>query len=170
MVVVSKLPKQKKRKWLSRSWTPRIMFAATVVMVLIDGFYRTQGLNMFTPIGDPIAVAVLYAWALIGILGVHEAGHLIAAKWHKIKTTWPYFIPGIPVYGIPTFGAFIQSRSLTVNVPCSISSTSWSCSRRRCSRIVRSPSICSIKCARSSIKSPMSPRTLLVYCSCCNCN
>ena len=115
MVVVSKMQKQKKRRWLSKSWTPRIMFAATVVMVLIDGFYRTQGLNMFTPIGDPLAVAVLYAWALIGILGVHEAGHLIAAKWHKIKTTWPYFIPGVPVYGIPTFGAFIQSRSLTVN-------------------------------------------------------
>ena len=33
----------------------------------------------------------------------------------KSKTTWPYFIPGIPIYGIPTFGAFIQSRSLTVN-------------------------------------------------------
>ena len=115
VIIVSKLPKQKKRKWLSKSWTPRLLFAATVVMVLIDGFYRTQGLNMFTPIGDPIGVAVLYAWALIGILGVHEAGHLIAAKWHKIKTTWPYFIPGIPVYGIPTFGAFIQSRSLTVN-------------------------------------------------------
>ena len=29
---------------------PRIMFAATVVMVLIDGFYRTQGVNRFTPI------------------------------------------------------------------------------------------------------------------------
>ena len=85
MVVVSKMQKQKKRRWLSKSWTPRIMFAATVVMVLIDGFYRTQGLNMFTPIGDPLAVAVLYAWALIGILGVHEPGHLIAAKWHKIK-------------------------------------------------------------------------------------
>ena len=51
----------------------------------------------------------------MGILGVHEAGHLIAAKWHKIKTTWPYFIPGVPIYGIPTFGAFIQSRGLTVN-------------------------------------------------------
>ena len=25
MVVVSKLPKQKKRKWLSKSWTPRIL-------------------------------------------------------------------------------------------------------------------------------------------------
>ena len=40
---------------------------------------------------------------------------MFAAKWHKIKTTWPYFIPGIPIVGIPTFGAFIQSRSLTVN-------------------------------------------------------
>ena len=118
MVVVSKLPKTKKRKWLSKSWTPRIMFAATVAMVLIDGFYRTAMLNTFPlikPIGDPLGVAVVYAWALLGILGVHEAGHLIAAKWHKIKTTWPYFIPGIPIVGIPTFGAFIQSRSLTVN-------------------------------------------------------
>ncbi len=57
MIVVSKMPKQKKRKWLSKSWTPRLMFAATVVMVLVDGFYRTQGLNMFTPIGDPLEVA-----------------------------------------------------------------------------------------------------------------
>ena len=118
VIIISKLPKQKKRKWLSKSWTPRLMFAATVIMVLIDGYYRTQGLNTFPlikPIGDPLGVAIVYAWALLGILGVHEAGHLIAAKWHKIKTTWPYFIPGIPVFGIPTFGAFIQSRSLTVN-------------------------------------------------------
>ena len=118
VIIISKLPKQKKRKWLSKSWTPRLMFAATVIMVLIDGYYRTQGLNTFPlikPIGDPLGVAIVYAWALLGILGVHEAGHLIAAKWHKIKTTWPYFIPGIPIYGIPTFGAFIQSRGLTVN-------------------------------------------------------
>ena len=112
---VSKLPPVKKRKWLSKTWVPRILFVVTVCFVLIDGFYRTIGVNRLTEIGDPLAVAVLYAWALIGILGVHEAGHLIAAKWHKIKTTWPYFIPGVPIYGIPTFGAFIQSRGLTVN-------------------------------------------------------
>ena len=115
LLVVSKFPPLKQRKWLSKTWTPRILFAVTVVMVLIDGFFRTTGLNSFMPIGDPLGVAILYAWALIGILGVHEAGHLIAAKWHKIKTTWPYFIPGVPVFGIPTFGAFIQSRGLTVN-------------------------------------------------------
>ena len=115
ILVVSKLPPQKQRKWLSKTWIPRILFVITVGFVLIDGFYRTIGVNRLAEIGDPLAVAVLYAWALIGILGIHEAGHLIAAKWHKIKTTWPYFIPGIPIYGIPTFGAFIQSRGLTVN-------------------------------------------------------
>jgi len=57
----------------------------------------------------------LYAFSLIGILGVHESGHLFAAKKHKIRTTWPYFIPGVPVFGIPTFGALIQSRGLTIN-------------------------------------------------------
>ena len=115
LLIVSKFPPLKQRKWLSKTWTPRILFAVTVTMVLIDGFFRTAGLNSFVPIGDPLGVAILYAWALIGILGVHEAGHLIAAKWHKIKTTWPYFIPGVPIFGIPTFGAFIQSRGLTVN-------------------------------------------------------
>ena len=90
---ISKLPPAKKRKWLSKTWIPRILFVITVCFVLIDGFYRTIGVNRLAEIGDPFAVAVLYAWALIGILGVHEAGHLIAAKWHKIKTTWPYFIP-----------------------------------------------------------------------------
>ena len=115
ILVVSKLPPQKQRKWLSKTWIPRILFVITVGFVLIDGFYRTIGVNRLAEIGDPLAVAVLYAWALIGILGIHEAGHLIAAKWHNIKTTWPYFIPGIPIYGIPTFGAFIQSRGLTVN-------------------------------------------------------
>ena len=46
---------------------------------------------------------------------MHESGHLIAAKKHKIKTSWPYFIPGVPVFGIPTFGALIQSKGLTIN-------------------------------------------------------
>ena len=53
--------------------------------------------------------------ALLGILGTHELGHLAASWHHRLRTTWPYFIPGLPVIGIPTFGAFIQSRGVTVN-------------------------------------------------------
>ena len=111
---VGRLP-QAKRKWLSKSWLPRILFAVTVTMVLIDGYYRTDFVNTLSFIGNPIEMSVLYAFSLIGILGVHEAGHLIAAKKHKVRTTWPYFIPGVPIFGIPTFGALIQSRGLIIN-------------------------------------------------------
>ena len=111
---VARLP-QAKRKWLSKSWLPRILFAVTVTMVLIDGYYRTDFVNTLSFIGNPIEMSVLYAFSLIGILGVHEAGHIIAAKKHKIRTTWPYFIPGVPVFGIPTFGALIQSRGIMIN-------------------------------------------------------
>ena len=113
-IVVTKLP-ETKRKWLSKSWVPRILFAVTVTMVLIDGYFRTDFVNSLAFIGDPFEMSILYAFSLIGILGVHESGHLIAAKKHKIRTTWPYFIPGVPVFGIPTFGALIQSKGLTIN-------------------------------------------------------
>jgi len=113
-IVVTRLP-ETKRKWLSKSWVPRILFVVTVTMVLIDGYFRTDFVNSLAFIGDPFGMSILYAFSLIGILGIHESGHLIAAKKHKIKTSWPFFIPGIPVFGIPTFGALIQSKGLTVN-------------------------------------------------------
>ncbi|WP_293127595.1 site-2 protease family protein [Microcoleus sp. bin38.metabat.b11b12b14.051] len=50
-----------------------------------------------------------YSLALIAILGFHESGHYLAAKFYKIRTTLPYFIP-IPFF-LGTFGAFIQIRS-----------------------------------------------------------
>ena len=114
-VLVRRFPPQKRRKWLSKSWTPRLLFAIVVSFVMVDGYYRTLGTNSVIPIGDPLEMAAVYTLSLLGILGIHESGHLLASKWHKLKTTWPYFIPGIPIYGIPTFGAFIQSRGLTVN-------------------------------------------------------
>ena len=50
-----------------------------------------------------------YAMTLMVILGIHESGHYLAAKFHKIRTTLPYFIP-VPFF-LGTFGAFIQIRS-----------------------------------------------------------
>jgi membrane-associated protease RseP (regulator of RpoE activity) len=41
-------------------------------------------------------------------------GHMIATKWHGIKSSWPYFIPGVPGI-LPTFGAMIQIRSSMIN-------------------------------------------------------
>jgi membrane-associated protease RseP (regulator of RpoE activity) len=114
-VIIQKFSPKKQRKWLSASWTPRILFAIVISFVMIDGYYRTSGTNSIVEIGDPLEMAAVYTLSLLGILGVHELGHIVAAKLHGLKTTWPYFIPGLPVIGIPTFGAFIQSKGLTIN-------------------------------------------------------
>ena len=114
-LIIQKFTPKKQRKWLSASWTPRILFAVVVTFVMVDGYVRTNNANSIVEIGNPLEMAGIYTLALLGILGIHESGHLIAAKAHRLKTTWPYFIPGLPIIGIPTFGAFIQSRGLTIN-------------------------------------------------------
>jgi Zn-dependent protease len=114
-ILVNRFPPRKQRKILSGSWLPRILFAVVIGLVMIDGYYRTIGANSLVNIGDPFDIAIIYTISLLGILGIHESGHLIAAKLHNLKTSWPYFIPGIPIYGIPTFGAVITSKGLTVN-------------------------------------------------------
>lgn len=114
-LLVRRLPPKTQNKILRSSWTPRILFSVVIVFVMIDGYYKTLGANSIVNIGDPLEMAGIYTLSLLGILGIHESGHLIASRIHKLKTTWPYFIPGIPIVGIPTFGAFIQSRGLTIN-------------------------------------------------------
>jgi len=99
-----------------RTWIPRALFAGTIVTVMVDGYYRAITTNSIAKIGDPIVVAIFYTISLMGILGIHELGHIIASKKHKLRVSWPYFIPGIPIVGfIPTFGALIMSRGLIVN-------------------------------------------------------
>lgn len=50
-----------------------------------------------------------YALALMTILGIHELGHYLTARFYKIRSTLPYFIP-VPFFP-GTFGAVIQMRS-----------------------------------------------------------
>ena len=114
-IEIQKFTIKKSRRWLNATWTPRLLFAIVISFVMIDGYYRTSGTNAIVEIGDPFEMAIVYTLALLGILGTHELGHIIAAKAHRLKTSWPYFIPGLPIVGIPTFGAFIQSKGLTIN-------------------------------------------------------
>ncbi|TAF10618.1 MAG: site-2 protease family protein [Nostocales cyanobacterium] len=50
-----------------------------------------------------------YSVCLITILGIHELGHYFTARFYRIKSTLPFFIP-VPLF-LGTFGAFIQMRS-----------------------------------------------------------
>lgn len=99
-----------------RSWIPRVLFVATIITVMIDGYYRAISTNSIVKGDEPLYTAILYTISLMGILGIHELGHIVASRIHRIKISWPYFIPGIPVVGfIPTFGALIMSRGLIIN-------------------------------------------------------
>jgi membrane-associated protease RseP (regulator of RpoE activity) len=115
VLTVSKIPRPRargKKGWLP---VPLFLFMATVTMVFFDGaLFRSQWAFADAFIKDPFMLAAIYTISLMGILGIHELGHMVAAKKHGIKTSWPYFIPGIPGI-IPTFGAMIQIRANMTN-------------------------------------------------------
>lgn len=115
VITVSKVyrPDKKKRRL---HWLPAILFFVTLAVVFIDGILRSQGEFATAFIQDPLLLAAVYTMSLMGILGVHEMGHMIAAKHHGIRTSWPYFIPGVPGWTfVPTFGAMIHIRSSMTN-------------------------------------------------------
>ena len=114
-IVIQKFTPPKPNKILRSPMTPRILFAVVCSFVMVDGYFRTVQTNQIVYVGEPLQMAIVYTLALLGILGVHEAGHLVAARIYRLKTTWPFFIPGLPIIGIPTLGAFIQSSGLTIN-------------------------------------------------------
>ena len=61
----------------------------------------------------PADQVVLLVVGILAIFGLHESGHVVAIRHHKMDATLPYFIPGPPPAG--TFGAFIQLRSPPAN-------------------------------------------------------
>ena len=114
-IAVRRIEARRQGRLASSYWLPRILFAVVVGFVMADGYYRTQGTNAVIHIGDPLEMAGIYTACLLGILGVHELGHLALSRRHRIRTSWPYFIPGLPVIGIPTFGALIMAKGLMIN-------------------------------------------------------
>jgi Zn-dependent protease len=92
----------------SSPWINMALFAATIVTTVFAGALH-RGVNLWN---DPsqFAAGIPYAAALLGILGVHEMGHFVAARIHGVDVTWPYFIP-VPM-GLGTLGAFIQIKEL----------------------------------------------------------
>lgn len=115
VITVSRLRKEGPRTRRSIA-LPVVMFAMTLAVVFIDGLYKAGSDYARVFIQDPLLVAIVYTMSLLGILGVHEMGHMIANKWHGIRSSWPYFIPSIPtVFLVPTFGAAIVTRSSMTN-------------------------------------------------------
>jgi membrane-associated protease RseP (regulator of RpoE activity) len=104
---------------LTRPGLALLLLAATLVTTTLVGV-KIAGVTLpptkeigsflkvlFNP--DVLLKGLPYALGLMTILGTHELGHYLTAKFYNIRSTLPYFIP-IPLF-LGTFGAFIQMRS-----------------------------------------------------------
>ncbi|MBD2139461.1 site-2 protease family protein [Anabaena sp. FACHB-1237] len=85
------------------------LFTTTLVGIRIAGVDMKNFNNDLHNNLNILQQGLPYALGLITILGVHELGHYLTAKFYKIKATLPYFIP-VPFF-LGTFGAFIKIRS-----------------------------------------------------------
>lgn len=54
-----------------------------------------------------ISQSIMFAAALMGVLGIHELGHSLTARRREIQATLPFFIPAPPIFPFGTFGAVI---------------------------------------------------------------
>ena len=113
VLTVAKMQKQKPK---NRYWgsIPALLFIAAILLVFVDGILRSGSPFASVQLQNPLLLAAVYTVSLIGILGIHELGHVLANRKYGIKASWPYFIPGIPGI-LPTFGALIVLRGNMTN-------------------------------------------------------
>jgi len=116
IVPVKKKP-QKERRYLVNlglfiATCFSVVFAAFIYVFFMDPLYG--GLfPYFRDMSLPFLI-MFYAISVLGILGLHEAGHLVALKKHDIRGTLPYFIP-LPFPPLGTLGAIIKQESPAKN-------------------------------------------------------
>jgi membrane-associated protease RseP (regulator of RpoE activity) len=75
--------------------------------VSVDEFVRAFKLLYHQP--SALLSGLPFAITLMTILLAHELGHFFACRHHRIRTSYPFFIPAPTLIG--TFGAFILLRS-----------------------------------------------------------
>ncbi|MFX0171289.1 MAG: site-2 protease family protein [Candidatus Hodarchaeota archaeon] len=104
------VPISTKMRETTQKWTtPLILFGFTILSVFFVGIISWDILQDIQPNYNPIITGLLYVIGLIGIVGIHELGHMIASKLHGIRASLPYFLP-FP-FGYGTLGAFISQKT-----------------------------------------------------------
>jgi hypothetical protein len=104
---------------------PQLLFVLTVFTVAISGYLTVSSyLDLLRVLGrisleDEFSFlwgqTVLYTISIMCIVGLHELGHMIANRIHRVNVSPPIFIPGIPGVTPGTFGAFMIQRDPVLN-------------------------------------------------------
>ena len=102
-------PGERAKMWsfISLIATTATVFFAGYLMAANPRFAQIFGIT------NPWIVALSFTISLLGIIGLHELGHLVASRIHGVKADLPIFIPMVPPYG--TLGAVIRQRTPPVD-------------------------------------------------------
>lgn len=84
-----------------------LLFVITIASTLFVGAVGAGG-NPIRNIGD-ILLGIPFSFGIMSILSLHEFAHYIAARFHRVKASLPYFIPAPTFLG--TLGAVIVMKS-----------------------------------------------------------
>ena len=95
-----------------------ILFISTFICTTLAGATWTYGKSIFS--GDftwaDFESGLPYSICFLSILTVHEFGHYFMARYHRIDSTLPYYIPLPPFpFFIGTLGALIRLKSRVIS-------------------------------------------------------
>ncbi|MEJ2251423.1 MAG: site-2 protease family protein [Candidatus Lokiarchaeota archaeon] len=86
---------------------------ATSIMVFLSGIFYVDYIEPYysslyhSQFGT--SLAIFFFWiGMLTIIVVHEFGHFILSKYHKLECSHPFLIPGPPPLGM--FGAYVSIR------------------------------------------------------------
>ena len=106
-----------------RYWLYGLLFGVTLLTTTIVGTAMQMDFNRNLPFDvereflmwpwlwrhpSALLAGLPFSLTLMAILLAHELGHFLAATYHRVDSSLPYFLPS-PLLG--TFGAFIRVRS-----------------------------------------------------------
>jgi len=102
-------PKKEKKNYLLHIG----LFIITFITTTIAGVQWTTG--MAGPYdSNHLLLGLPYSLSILFILTCHEFGHYFAAVYHKVKATFPYYIPFPPIpffLNFGTMGAVIKTKT-----------------------------------------------------------
>jgi membrane-associated protease RseP (regulator of RpoE activity) len=95
----------------SRRWLDGAISIGLLLLTLLPTTYFGAALAQLQQgdLSDILQAGLPYAVSIIAILGLHDFGRYLVARYYRIDTNLPYFIP-LPFWP-GTYGCFVQMRS-----------------------------------------------------------
>lgn len=92
-----------------------VLFLATLATVTLASYFLIFNVDPRLTValyaGSNLSVQMfVLAASILGIVVIHEMGHVLAVRHHRMDATLPYFVPAPPPFPFGTFGAVISLR------------------------------------------------------------